>query len=132
MRTARGIFALLFASGLVPQGAPPTGQPTDITIHATRAVDGRGQTLHDVIITIRAGRIESVVALKPGAHAPSATYDLASATLMPGLIDAHVHPGWYIDRNGKRNSGRSGDSPASAALARAGNLYATLMAGFTT
>src|ERR1019366_1340272 len=37
-----------------------------------------------------------------------------------------------IDRNGKRNSGRSGDSPAQAALARAGNLYATLMAGFTT
>jgi imidazolonepropionase-like amidohydrolase len=51
---------------------------------------------------------------------------------MPGLIDAHVHPGWYVDRNGKRNNARSGDSPAQAALARAGNLYATLMAGFTT
>jgi len=43
-----------------------------------------------------------------------------------------VHPGWYVDRQGKRNSQRSGDTPAQAALARAGNLYATLMAGVTT
>jgi imidazolonepropionase-like amidohydrolase len=52
--------------------------------------------------------------------------------VLPGLIDAHVHPGWYVDRQGKRNSQRSGDTPAQAALARSGNLYATLMAGFTT
>jgi imidazolonepropionase-like amidohydrolase len=51
---------------------------------------------------------------------------------LPGLIDAHTHPGWYVDRQGKRNSGRSGDTPGQAALARAGNLYATLMAGVTT
>jgi imidazolonepropionase-like amidohydrolase len=58
--------------------------------------------------------------------------ELGTATLIPGLIDAHVHPGWYVDRQGKRNSQRSGDTPAQAALARAGNLYATLMAGVTT
>jgi imidazolonepropionase-like amidohydrolase len=131
MRTARGTLALLVSSGLLAQASPPARQPTDISIHAARALDGRGKSLGDVIITVRAGRIESVVAVKPGART-AATYDLASVTLMPGLIDAHVHPGWYIDRNGKRNSGRSGDSPAQSALARAGNLYATLMAGFTT
>jgi cytosine/adenosine deaminase-related metal-dependent hydrolase len=58
--------------------------------------------------------------------------DAGQHLLLPGLIDAHVHPGWYVDRQGKRNSQRSGDTPAQAALARAGNLYATLMAGVTT
>jgi imidazolonepropionase-like amidohydrolase len=64
--------------------------------------------------------------------AGASTIELGTATLLPGLIDAHVHPGWYVDRQGKRNSQRSGDTPAQAALARAGNLYATLMAGVTT
>jgi len=100
-----------------------------VTIHADRVLDGRGVVLRNGLITVRAGKIESVAPAKAGARA---TYELGAATLMPGLIDAHVHPGWYVDRNGKRNGRGSGDSPASAALARAGNLYATLMAGFTT
>ncbi|HEX3868161.1 MAG TPA: amidohydrolase family protein, partial [Gemmatimonadaceae bacterium] len=61
-----------------------------------------------------------------------ATYELGDATLLPGMIDAHVHPGWYIDRQGALHTGRDGDTPAQSALARAGNLWATLMAGFTT
>lgn len=100
-------------------------------IHAATMLDGRGATLHDAWVVVRGTRIERVSSSRvelPGAQA----IDLGSATLLPGLIDAHVHPGWYVDRNGKRNSPRNGDTPAEAALARAGNLYATLMAGFTT
>ncbi|QJR36827.1 amidohydrolase family protein [Gemmatimonas groenlandica] len=69
---------------------------------------------------------------KPITLSGATRIELGAATLLPGLIDAHTHPGWYVDKQGKRNSPRSGDSPAEAALARAGNLYATLMAGFTT
>jgi imidazolonepropionase-like amidohydrolase len=130
MRRSYTILALFFGPALVAQGAADGRQAADITIHAARTLDGRGRSLGDVIITVRAGRIESVAPGKPGAR--GATYELSSATLIPGLIDAHVHPGWYVDRQGKRNSARSGDSPAQAALARAGNLYATLRAGFTT
>jgi imidazolonepropionase-like amidohydrolase len=129
-RTTSLLLALAVGPGLLAQGTPPARQTEDITIHAARTLDGRGKLLGDVIVTVRRGRIESITPYKRGA--PSATYELASATLMPGLIDAHVHPGWYVDRQGKRNSSRSGDSPAQAALARAGNLYVTLMAGFTT
>ena len=110
-------------------------QPSDastITIHSTSALDGRGNALGEVIVIVRGSRIERVDRVQPGRPAPAATYELGSATMLPGLIDAHVHPGWYIDREGRRNSGQSGDTPAQAALARAGNLYATLMAGVTT
>lgn len=100
-------------------------------IHAQAALDGRGGTIRNAYVVVRGSRIDRV-ATSPVAIAGATTIELGTATLLPGFIDAHVHPGWYVDRQGKRNSGRSGDSPAQAALARAGNLYATLMAGFTT
>lgn len=100
-------------------------------IHAARMLDGRGGTQRNVWVVVRNHRIDRVAntAVK---IANAQEIELGSATLMPGLIDTHTHPGWYVDRQGKRNSQRSGDTPAQAALARAGNLYATLMAGFTT
>jgi imidazolonepropionase-like amidohydrolase len=101
-----------------------------ITLHAATLIDGRGHVTKDALVTVRSGRIERV---QTGvASRGRATYELGTATLLPGLIDAHVHPGWYINSQGALHSGRDGDTPAQSALARAGNLYATLVAGFTT
>ncbi len=112
-------------SSLAPRDSAP------ITIHAATMIDGRGKESRDVLVTVKAGKIERVEAAV-GARGRGATYDLGTATLLPGLIDAHTHPGWYINRQGALHNGRDGDTPAQSALARAGNLYATLMAGFTT
>ena len=110
----------------------PSPTPDAATvIHAGTVLDGRGGSLHNAWVVVRGHRIDRVSPTPvtvPGAR----VIELGSATLLPGLIDGHVHPGWYVDRKGNRNSARSGDTPADAALARAGNLYATLMAGFTT
>jgi imidazolonepropionase-like amidohydrolase len=109
----------------------PIGAPGDapITIHAASMIDGRGGTRRDVTITVRAGKIQKI---ESGRRGGGAAYELGQATLLPGLIDTHVHPGWYINRNGALHNNRDGDTPVQSALARAGNLYATLMAGFTT
>jgi imidazolonepropionase-like amidohydrolase len=112
-------------SSLAPRDSAP------ITIHAAAMIDGRGMESRDVLVTVKGGKIERVD-VGVGARGRGATYDLGTATLLPGLIDSHVHPGWYINRQGALHSGRDGDTPAQSALARAGNLYATLMAGFTT
>jgi imidazolonepropionase-like amidohydrolase len=101
-----------------------------VTIRAARMLDGRGKETPNVLVTVRNGRIESVAPMS-GSGA-KATYELGDATLLPGFIDVHVHPGWYINRQGALHTGRDGDTPVQSALARAGNLYATLMAGFTT
>jgi imidazolonepropionase-like amidohydrolase len=125
-------ISMLVGSALGAQNspiAPPDDVP--ITIHAARLIDGRGHTLDDVLVAVRSGRIERVER-NVGARGREATYELGSATLLPGLIDAHVHPGWYINREGALHSPRDSETPAQAALARAGNLYATLEAGFTT
>jgi imidazolonepropionase-like amidohydrolase len=118
---------LVFAqnSSLAPRDSGP------VTIHAATMIDGRGTESRDVLVTIRGGKIERVEA-NVGARGRGATYDLGSATLLPGLIDAHVHVGWYINQQGALHNNRDGDTPVQSALARAGNLYATLAAGFTT
>ena len=100
-----------------------------VTIHAARMIDGHGKETANVLVTVRDGRIASVASAEGSANA---TYELGDATLLPGLIDAHVHPGWYINRKGALHDGRDGDTPTESALARAGNLYETLKAGFTT
>jgi imidazolonepropionase-like amidohydrolase len=107
----------------------PTGSSV-VTIHAARMIDGRGKETQNVLVTVRGGKIAGVAQATD--RAPKATYELGDATLLPGLIDAHVHPGWYINRSGALHGGRDTDTPTESALARAGNLYATLMAGFTT
>jgi imidazolonepropionase-like amidohydrolase len=109
--------------------APSVDAP--VVIHAGTVLDGRGGSVRNAYVVVRNGKIERVSTAAVGVPGAT-TIELGSATLLPGLIDAHVHPGWYVDRQGKRNSQRSGDTPAQAALARAGNLYATLMAGVTT
>ena len=102
-----------------------------VTIHAAAMIDGRGHQVANALVTVRGGKIEKVET-GAAANKSSPTYELGQATLLPGLIDAHVHPGWYINRQGALHSNRDGDTPAQSALARAGNLYSTLMAGFTT
>lgn len=121
---------LLRGNGRAPHG-PSASLPADsaVTIHAAAMIDGRGHEQRDVTITVRSGKIAKV---DVRSHPKSVTYELGSATLLPGLIDAHVHPGWYINRDGALHSDRDGDTPVQSALSRAGNLYATLMAGFTT
>lgn len=124
--------ALQIPSALAAQNSSIAGPDSStITLHAGTLIDGRGHVSHDALVTVRGGKIERVQN-DVGSRGARATYELGAVTLLPGLIDAHVHPGWYINSQGALHSGRDGDTPSQSALARAGNLYATLMAGFTT
>src|SRR5215471_11368867 len=133
MRLALAVLGLSLASQLAgSQNSSLAPHDTGaVTIHASTMIDGRGNESRDVLVTVKGGKIERVDA-NVGARGRGATYELGTATLLPGLIDAHVHPGWYINAQGALHNNRDSDTPAQSALARAGNLYATLMAGFTT
>ena len=124
--TSRSSTAAAFATPAVPEPADSV-----FIIHAGTLLDGRGASVHNAYVVVRGTRIERVATSRPAVPGAKIV-ELGTATLIPGLIDTHTHPGWYVDRQGKRNSQRSNDTPAQAALARAGNLYATLMGGFTT
>jgi imidazolonepropionase-like amidohydrolase len=81
------------------------------------------------MITVRGPTIVSVL---PAAAGDTADYDLRGRTVLRGLVDAHVHLGWYINSRGALHRASDGDTPEQAILAGAGNAYTTLMAGVTT
>ena len=112
-------------------------QAGPVTIHAARLLDGRGGVMNDVLIVIDKGKIVQIGERKGGirpAGDPSlhATYELGSLTLLPGLIDAHSHPTWYFNKQGRYHTRADGDTPVQSMLATAGNAFATLNGGVTT
>jgi imidazolonepropionase-like amidohydrolase len=134
MRRLALALTVLAASAASAASAQPsaTRDSAVTTIHAATLLDGRGGVLRDALVTVRDTRIERVESPTPAGARRAATYELGTLTLLPGLIDVHVHPGWYITGRGALHTATDGDTPAASALAMAGNLYAMLMAGLTT
>src|SRR3989442_9152398 len=123
MTVQRILFALvIFAISACDAGA----QTQRITLRATSAFDGKGRTIPDVTIVGADGTIADV----RSGEAVAATYDLRGLTILPGLIDTHVHLDTHFGKNGRATS--QGETPAQSILYEAENAYVTLMAGFTT
>ena len=108
--TATAMATLVFAGAAYAtdagQGAsspPSTGTDTTIVLRADRILDGRGAVLTGREVVVRDGRIEAVA--EAGATGGAVVYDLPGATLLPGLIDTHVHIGWYFDEDTGRLRG---------------------------
>jgi imidazolonepropionase-like amidohydrolase len=127
----RAAAAALAALALTfPSHAQAAPSPTAIVLRAARVIDGTGRTLRHQDIVITGGRITAV---RPtSGPLPAGGIDLGARTVLPGLIDTHVHLGWYITSRGRLHTDSDGDAPATAALAQAANAWATLRAGFTT
>lgn len=83
--------------------------------------------MENVVITVQGSKITGI---GPAAAGSTPTYDLGDATLLPGMMDVHVHLNWVFGSNGKY--GGRGDTDAYTADAILDNARKTLMAGFTT
>ena len=69
---------------------PAWGKGADLAILNARLIDGTGAPAReDVTIVVRAGRIETIGTEPPPVGV--SIIDASSATVLPGLIDAHVH-----------------------------------------
>jgi imidazolonepropionase-like amidohydrolase len=124
MRVQAAVFALAALVLFAPTGLATAQQP--ITIRAGTLIDGKGGVRHNTTIAIDGSRI---VRLGDGA-AETVTYDLSRFTVLPGLIDTHVHIGAHFGKDGRASN--AGETPAEMVLAAAENAYAMLTAGFTT
>jgi imidazolonepropionase-like amidohydrolase len=99
--------------------------PSRIVLKATTVLDGKGGVQKNRSIVIEGSRIQSI-----GDSQAVANYDLSGLTVMPGLIDTHVHLNWHFDATHKLVNGR--EDPKASALFTAENAWLTLEAGFTT
>ena len=120
------IFAPLVATVLFAAASTVSAQTEAVTIRASSALDGRGRSIPDPAVVILGGRIVSVESGRAGA----ATYDLRGLTLLPGLIDTHVHIDTHFGKDGRATS--EGETPQQSMLYSVENAWVTLMAGFTT
>ena len=109
----------------------PEDEPQTIVLRADRILDGRGSTFVNSEIVVRDGRIEALRDL--GSTEGATVYDLSGATLLPGLIDTHVHLGWHFDREtGRLHTATSADTPEDQVLYAAENAWNMLQSGITT
>jgi imidazolonepropionase-like amidohydrolase len=124
MRILTSVAALTGVALIGMSSLASAQQP--ITIRAGTVLDGKGGVQRNAVVAVEGGRI---VKVGDGA-AETATYDFPRFTVLPGMIDAHVHIGAHFGKDGRAVT--PGETPAEAALYGAENAYAMLMAGFTT
>jgi imidazolonepropionase-like amidohydrolase len=89
-------------------------------------LDGKGAIARNQVIAIEGSRISRITA---NTNEP-VTYDLSRLTILPGLIDTHVHIVSHFDKTG-RLAGPT-ETPEEKALYDAEMAYTLLTAGFTT
>src|SRR5207247_2380673 len=111
--------------------ADADAQTQRITIRAASAFDGKGRTIPNVTIVVANGKIADVRSgeVRSG-DVGAATYDLRTLTILPGLIDTHVHLDTHFNKDGHPTS--QGETAVQSILYEAENAWVTLMAGFTT
>jgi imidazolonepropionase-like amidohydrolase len=122
MRVSRVSITLALAALLIP-GALAQDQP--VVLKVSTLLDGKGRVQHNTNIVVDGGKI-----LKIDPSTRGVTFDLTGLTVMPGLIDTHVHIGSHFGPDGKLATRE--DSQASAMGYALENAYADLMAGVTT
>jgi imidazolonepropionase-like amidohydrolase len=121
------IVATLVVAGAC-RGVPTAAQSQSgdpITVRAARVLDGKGGALENATVEIADGKIVRV-----DQRTGPVTYDLGAATLLPGMMDVHVHIGWHFGKDGRAQN--DGETPAEMALYAAENAWVTLVNGFTT
>ena len=121
----RLLLALGLAAVVVCGRADALAQEQTVTVRAARVLDGKGGTLANATVELTGGTI-----VKVDQRAGPVTYDLGNVTLLPGLIDVHVHIGYHFGKDGRAQN--QGETPAEMALFAAENAWTTLMNGFTT
>jgi len=89
----KALFLLLLAVAAVAQ---------PIIVKTTTLIDGKGRILRNQQISIENGRITRIAAAKD-----KPTFDLSGLTVLPGWIDTHVHPTWYLQQSRPVGAGRS-------------------------
>ena len=123
------VFATIAAASSVAAQAPAAPPaPKIFVIRAARMLDvAKGQIVRPAVVTIEGDHIRS---MGQTSDTGARVIDLGDVTLLPGLMDVHVH--LTDDLSGDWVMRPVRETAADEALRGAANANKTLLAGFTT
>ena len=125
------IAAVLSLAAARPALAQAPAAPARVLVQAGSLIDGRSDTpRREVTIVVEGERIVEIVSGYRAAAAGETVVDLRQLTVVPGLIDMHVHLGGQLSPTSYIE--RFTLNPADMALQAASHARTTLLAGFTT
>ena len=116
------VFAILLMAA-----ATAAAPPQAVALHARRLLDVRSGSVSEAYIVVRSDRIEAVTKSAP---ADVKVIDLGNATVLPGLIDCHVHV--EADWNDLSATTNLRESSPKKTLIGLKNAQEYLSRGFTT
>jgi imidazolonepropionase-like amidohydrolase len=116
------IFAILLMAA-----ATAATPPQAVALHARRLLDVRSGNVSEAFIIVRGERIEAIARSAP---ADAKVIDLGNATVLPGLIDCHVHV--EADWNDLSATANLRQSSPKKTLTGLKNSQEYLRRGFTT
>ena len=117
----------ILATFLLVSAASALAQERQVTIRVGTLLDGKGGVQRNTTIVVQGSKI-----VKVDSTVANPTYDLRNLTVLPGMIDTHVHINWHFGKDGRYEPTRRDSPPAEEALYTMENIYQDLMAGFTT
>jgi len=128
LRLSRALRPLTLALAVC---AAPTvlSAQSRIVIRAARLIDGKGGVQQNVALVVEGSRIARITRGDDTTTGPI-TYDLQQLTLMPGMIDTHVHIDSHFGHDGRVPTEM--ESQLDRVVAAGQNAEVTLRAGFTT
>jgi imidazolonepropionase-like amidohydrolase len=122
LRTAAGALAIAAAASTVVWSQSAALRRHMVAVRAGHLFDGKSATLKaNQVVLIDGDRITASGSDVP-IPADATVLDLSRVTVLPGMIDTHVH--LYDQQDGRSSSYRT--------LVAAANAQTTLNAGFTT
>jgi len=116
----RSCFALVLLAGSLA-----AAEEQALTLRAGTLLDGKGGVTRGAIVVVEGSRIARI-----GGEPKGPVHDLTMLTVLPGLIDTHVHISSHFGRDGRYAN--ESETQAQFILYATENAYRTLMAGFTT
>jgi hypothetical protein len=122
------IRSIVLLVGACAIAAPLAAHTRPVVIKAARVIGGKGGILTNVAIVVQGSKI---VRIEPAGT--TATYDLTTQTVMPGMIDTHTHISDHFNRsNGRLHTADDPETPLQTTQYAYEYAYKKFMAGFTT